>query len=59
MLTSGVNIEKGAGANSPVGLYRRDEPKEAVDSTYWEAVEHLMENWRTYAESYERAHGDG
>jgi hypothetical protein len=40
-------------------LYRRDEPKEAVDSTYWEAVEHLMENWRTYAESYEQAHDDG
>lgn len=40
-------------------LYRRDEPKDAVDWTYWGSVERLMENWRTYAESYERAHGDG
>ncbi|PSQ23654.1 hypothetical protein BRD04_02760 [Halobacteriales archaeon QS_9_67_17] len=35
-------------------LYRRDEPKEPVDLSLWEAVERLESNWRTYAESYER-----
>lgn len=40
-------------------LYRRDEPRDAVDWTYWEAVERLLANWRTYAESYGQAHGDG
>jgi len=34
-------------------LYRRGEPKEAVDWGLWEAVEELIENWRGYAESYE------
>ncbi len=38
-------------------LYRRDQPKEAVDWGYWEAISELMENWRVYAESYENAHG--
>ena len=38
-------------------LYRRDQPKEKVEWGYWEAVEKLMENWRTYAENYEQAHG--
>lgn len=35
-------------------LYRRDEPKEAVDMDFWEAWTHVRENWRTYAESHER-----
>lgn len=35
-------------------LYRRDEPKEEVDWSFDEAVYHLRENWRTYAESYEQ-----
>lgn len=35
-------------------LYRRDEPKEEVDWSLDEAVYHLRENWRTYAESYEQ-----
>ena len=34
-------------------LYRRDEPKEEMDLTFWEAVEFLEENWRTYAKSHE------
>jgi len=38
-------------------LYRRDQPKDAVDWTYWEAVTELMENWRTYAQNYDSAHG--
>lgn len=35
-------------------LYRRDEPKEELDLDFWEAIELLEENWRTYASSYER-----
>lgn len=38
-------------------LYRRDEPKERVDWGLWEAVRRLRENWRTYAESFERRGG--
>jgi hypothetical protein len=38
-------------------LYRRDQPKKEVDWGYWEAFEKLSENWRTYAENYEKAHG--
>jgi hypothetical protein len=34
------------------GLYRRDEPKEEIDLDFWEAIEYLEENWRTYASSY-------
>lgn len=34
-------------------LYRRDEPKEEMDLTFWEAVKHIEENWRTYAKSHE------
>lgn len=37
-------------------LYRRDENKEPVDWSYWEAIERLLENWRVYAENYERSH---
>lgn len=40
-------------------LYRRDRPKELLDVDLWEAVELLEANWRRYAKSYERAHGDG
>ena len=36
-------------------LYRRDEPKEALDVGFWEAIETLEENWRTYARGYERS----
>lgn len=38
-------------------LYRRDEPKEEMSLTFWEAVEHIEENWRTYAKSYEAKDG--
>ena len=38
-------------------LYRRDEKKDPVDWTYWEAVEELIENWRRYAEQYDETHG--
>lgn len=38
-------------------LYRRDQPKEAVEWGYWEAVTELMESWRMYAENYENSHG--
>ena len=35
-------------------LYRRDEPKEPLDVTLWEAVARLKDTWRRYAASYER-----
>ena len=35
-------------------LYRRDEPKDDLDVNFWEAVERLEDNWRTYARGYER-----
>lgn len=35
-------------------LYRRDEPKEPLDLDFWEAIERLEENWRTYASSHAR-----
>jgi hypothetical protein len=38
-------------------LYRRDQPKERVDWGLWEAVRRLRENWRTYAESFEKREG--
>lgn len=34
-------------------LYRRDGNKKPVDWSYWEAIEMLLENWRTYARRYE------
>lgn len=37
-------------------LYRRDQPKDRVDWTYWEAVEKFFKDWRTYARSYDQAH---
>lgn len=36
-------------------LYRRDEPKDALDVDFWEAVERLESDWRTYARGYERS----
>lgn len=38
-------------------LYRRDGNKKPVDWSYWEAIEVLLENWRTYARRYEETHG--
>jgi hypothetical protein len=35
-------------------LYRRDQPKEQLDVGIWEAVARLKNDWRRYAESYER-----
>lgn len=35
-------------------LYRRDDPKDDLDINFWEAVERLEANWRTYARGYER-----
>jgi hypothetical protein len=35
-------------------LYRRGEPKERVEWDFWEAMDHLDRNWRTYAESFEK-----
>ncbi|WP_132058157.1 DUF7718 family protein [Halorussus amylolyticus] len=35
-------------------LYRRDEPKEPLDVSLWEAVARLKNDWRRYAESHER-----
>lgn len=35
-------------------LYRRDQPKEPLDVGLWEAIEMLRNNWRRYAESYDR-----
>lgn len=35
-------------------LYRRDEPKERVEWSFWEAMDHLNRNGRTYAESFEQ-----
>lgn len=35
-------------------LYRRDEPKDPVDWGFWDAIDHLDRNWKTYAESFER-----
>lgn len=37
-------------------LYRRDQPKDAVDWSWQEAEDELRENWRRYAESYDDAH---
>lgn len=34
--------------------YHREQPKEKVDWSLWEAVEKLRSNWRTYAEGYEK-----
>lgn len=39
-------------------LYRRGQPKEAVELTLWEAERRLAENWRRFAEAYEKTHGD-
>ena len=38
-------------------LHRRDQPVKEVDWTYGEAIERLTENWRKYAETYEKNHG--
>lgn len=35
-------------------LYRRDQPKERLDVGLWEAVTKLRNDWRRYAEIYER-----
>lgn len=35
-------------------LYRRDQPKEPLDVGLWEAVAQLRNNWRRYAENYDR-----
>jgi hypothetical protein len=37
-------------------LYRRDEPKESVDVDFWDAIERLEDDWRTYAAGYEQTH---
>jgi hypothetical protein len=37
-------------------LYRRDEPKERLDVDFWDAIEWLEDDWRTYATSYEQTH---
>lgn len=37
-------------------LYRRDEPKERLDVDFWSAIERLEDEWRTYADGYERTH---
>ncbi|MCH7660855.1 MAG: hypothetical protein IH933_09855 [Euryarchaeota archaeon] len=34
-------------------LYKRGEPKDAVEMDLWEAWTHLKSDWRTYAESYD------
>jgi len=33
-------------------LYRRDEPEEPFDGDLWDAMDHLQDNWRTYARSH-------
>jgi hypothetical protein len=38
-------------------LYRREQPKDPVDMNIWAAWDHMEENWRTYARSYEREFG--
>lgn len=38
-------------------IYRRDQPKDPVDWNWQEAEDELRENWRSYAESYDNAHG--
>lgn len=35
-------------------LYRRDQPKESLDVGLWDAIARLRNNWRQYAESYDR-----
>lgn len=35
-------------------LYRRDEPKHPEDDDFWEAIERLESDWRTFAEGHER-----
>lgn len=35
-------------------LYRRDTPKERVEWDFWDAMDHLDRNWRTYAETFEQ-----
>lgn len=37
-------------------LYRRDEPKEPLDIGFWEAIERMEEDWRTYAAGYNRTY---
>lgn len=39
-------------------LFRRDQPKEELDVDYLGAEKRLRENWRRYARSYDRIHGD-
>lgn len=39
-------------------LYRKGQPKKEVEWGYWKAVEKLLENWRTYAQNYDDAHGE-
>lgn len=35
-------------------LYRRDKPKDRVEWDFWEAMDHLDRNWRTYAEAFKQ-----
>jgi hypothetical protein len=37
-------------------LYRRDQPKERVEMSVWEAERHLEANWRRYARRYAGNH---
>lgn len=37
-------------------LFRRDQPKERVEMSVWEAERHLEENWRRYARRYAENH---
>jgi len=39
-------------------LFRRDQPKERLDIAHPEAEKRLRENWRQYARSYDRTHGN-
>lgn len=57
----GVNVVRIDNAHGSVHidkLYRRGQPKEAVDMTPWEAEAHLVENWRRFAREHAKAHGE-
>lgn len=52
-----VRIDTAHGYTHIDRLYRRDQPKDAIDFTWEEAEDHLKGNWRKFARRYDRTHG--
>lgn len=52
-----VKVDNSHGTTHIHQYYRRDQPKETVDWSVWEAMEVLTENCVDFAERYDNAHG--